>query len=55
LTGADCPPVFDRIRAGWHAVKIRLVPEASWDLVVLLAGDQVAAPLAGASLRHSTQ
>jgi hypothetical protein len=41
-----------RLDAGWHALEIELAPEGAVELTVLLSGEQVAAPLAGAALRH---
>jgi hypothetical protein len=38
--------------AGWHAIEIELAPAGAPELAVLLSGDRVAAPLAGATLRH---
>ena len=43
------------LKAGWHHLKFRLVPAGPVDLNVLLAGDQVAVPLAGKSLRHPSR
>ena len=40
--------------AGWHALRLRFLPKDAWDFSVLLAGDQVAAPISGAMLRHAS-
>jgi hypothetical protein len=38
------------LEPGWHALKLEVAPDGPLDLVVLLAGAQVAAPLVG---RHA--
>ena len=40
------------LEAGWHDLTIRYAPTAAPDLTVLLGGDRVTAPLAGAGLRQ---
>ena len=41
------------LKAGWHRLRIILEPKSMVVLNVLLAGDQVAVPLGGKTLRHS--
>ena len=41
------------LKAGWHRLRIVLEPKGMVVLNVLLAGDQVAVPLGGKTLRHS--